>query len=162
MTDINSLLSRLRKAAEHLPLYEWDHAPRFGSGLSDVECEAIQKIANTDLPDDFLTFLKYCGEISGMTVHNGYAIGGPPLPRDESIMTIKPQGRSLRAIIVAQDGGGNAFLMCLGVRNSIWKWNHETDELQWIADSFIELLERVAVDWEKYIENDYGHEYISG
>ena len=91
-----------------------------------------------------------------MDVHNGYWLGDVKRLIERGSFPRVADGES--AIPVATDGGGNAFL--LGASGKVWRWDHETDRLQFVAASFDAFLERVADDWAAYIAEQPGWSFL--
>jgi hypothetical protein len=94
-----------------------------------------------------------------MSVHNGYWLGGVEQLSQSTARADFPHSVEGGPVVpVATDGGGNAFL--LGPSGRVWRWDHETDSLVEIADSFQSFLERVADDWEAYLTDRPGWQFL--
>lgn len=163
MSDVTAALDRLREAASELPLFEWDQPPTFAPGLPNHRTSTHGE----NLPADALSFLRACSHIAAADVHNGYFIGGPdsfaPVDRQAPHPHEADVDGELRPLIkIGSDGAGNAFLMALGPSNLIFKWHHETDLLEPIAQSFSTFLGVIATDWEHYVSGDSSHKFVSG
>jgi hypothetical protein len=74
---------------------------------------------------------------------------------------------------VAGDGGGNLFLLELGERCRVFKWNHERTSLErdvraahpsltLVAKSFAAFLARVVEDWRRFLRGDTSWDYLAG
>ncbi len=158
MKDINSILQRLRISGAYLPLFDWDEPPSFSPGLNADDSYRLPKTA----PEDLRIFLSLCGEISAADIHNGYFIGGEATLNPSVWSALPSKHDSIPLLPIGSDGGGNAFLIKLSDPHLVYKWNHESGELQQVAESFSDFLERIATDWEHYIDDDHDYVYISG
>ncbi len=145
---VETSLSRLRELALAFPRAncEWEEQPHFAPPATRQSVVEIERCAGFVLPSDLRTFLEQTNTVIGMSIHNGYWIGGiegllsgsfPPIIQDESVLPI------------ATDGGGNAFL--ISYSGHVWKWYHETGKVVKVATSFDAFLERVIADWEAYL-----------
>ena len=106
--------------------------------------------------------LRTARAIVAMDIHNGYWIGGPvelarSIRRNDFPADLDEGGRTVRAIPLATDGGGNAFLMAGG---SVWRWNHETGVCTVVAGGLDEFLRRVAQDWSHHLQGDETWDYL--
>jgi hypothetical protein len=101
-----------------------------------------------------------------MSVHNGYHLcGASDIVRINShsagraSIDVSTGGGAERALIIALDGGGNAFL--LSPRSAdVWRWDHETGKTARVAESFGGFLARVAEDWTAYIQDRQPWRYL--
>ncbi len=91
-----------------------------------------------------------------MSVHIGYWLGGIKKLVEGDTLPRVAEGQA--AIPVATDGGGNAFLLVASGR--VWRWDHETDNLKLVAESFGAFLERVAEDWAAYVSEKPGWRFL--
>lgn len=147
-------LARLRAIAEAIPRpgYDWESRPTFAPPASPATVVELESAAGFVLPADFRAFLADTAIVLGMSVHNGYQIGGPAIivraVRERRIpLTVAADP----AIPVAFDGGGNAFLLTQA--GDVWKWDHETGAVSPVVRSFAAFLDRVALDWAAYVAN---------
>ena len=99
-----------------------------------------------------------------MSVHNGYVLCGPTNLASDGFCRSFPatmpghQG-PMPVIPIATDGGGNAFLLSLHT-GDVWRWDHETGATHLVATSFASFLERVVADWEAYIADTPGWQFL--
>jgi hypothetical protein len=150
--SVDVSLARLRELALAIPRpgCHWEERPRFDPSATPESLAEFERLAGFALPGDLRTFLEQTDAIAGMSVHNGYWIGSTEqLARSMEAGTFPRKVNGEQAIPVATDGGGNAFL--LGESGRVWRWDHETDKVNIIAESFDAFLERVADDWAAYV-----------
>lgn len=149
---IAAYVARLRELAQSLPRpgCEWEDRPRFDGPAAADAVQALERKAGFPLPDEVKAFFALTDGIIGMSIHNGYHIGGTELIASRiasgDIPREVPDGLS---IPIAFDGGGNAFLLSSAGR--VWRWDHETNGVSRVADTFGTFLQRVVADWEAYI-----------
>src|SRR4051812_17195096 len=76
--SVEHTLVRLRRLALALPRPNspWEERPRFEAPAAPQAIAELEQLAGFPLPADFLTFLTRCDAVVGMSVHNGYWIGG--------------------------------------------------------------------------------------
>lgn len=158
---VEASLARLREIALTIPCpgCEWEDRPRFDPPASPEAVAAFERAAGFPLPADFRAFLALTGAVVGMSVYNGYWVGGVEqlalslargdFPREVSGEPAAP---------VATDGGGNAFLMTSAGR--VWRRDHETGSVSEVARSFAGFLARVADDWAAYVAGTPGWRYL--
>jgi hypothetical protein len=104
-------------------------------------------------------FLGLTGAVVGLSVHNGYWLGGLQQLTEWVESGMMPRKVSSECVVpIATDGGGNGFLISAGGR--VWRWDHETGRLSVVAASFAEFLERVVQDWAAYIADTPGWQYL--
>lgn len=154
---IESSVNRLRELAGSMPRpgCEWEERPRFDQPASPEAIQAAEHTAGFRLSDDFLAFLGLTGAVIGMSVHNGYWIGGVGQLRVDDF----PRSVAGRpATPVGTDGGGNGFLLSSDGR--VWRWDHEVGCVSEIAPSFGAFLDRVVSDWSAYIDDVPGWEFL--
>lgn len=156
--SVETTLTRLHELASELPRpgCAWEERPRFKPSLAPQSVVELERIAGFPLPADLREFLKQSEAVVAMAVHNGYWLGDVKHLIDRGSFPRVAEGES--AIPVATDGGGNAFL--LGASGRVWRWDHETNKLQLVAESFGSLLERVAEDWAAYISAQPGWSFL--
>jgi hypothetical protein len=163
---VESLLARLREAALAMPRpgCDWESRPEFLLPPDAAQLEAARMATGEPLPDDLLAFLRLCGGIKGMSVHNGYQLcGAADVAKTRSdgwppASVAGPAGQE-RVVPVAWDGGGNAFLLSPAT-GRVWRWDHETGGTTQVASSFTEFLARVVVDWEAYVSDIPGWRFL--
>jgi hypothetical protein len=141
--------------------------PEIGRPNDEKIVAAFEQTLSEKLPKDFIAFLCDYDSIVAMDIWNGYWIGG--LTSIKQMMEQKSfpsrcteASKSYHLIPIATDGGGNGFLMALGQNNLVWKWWHETEQMDLVAKSFSDFLERVKTDWEHFLRKDYAWQYLSG
>ena len=184
MSDVQKIVVRLRELAERIPSMESSYPlsqPTFGAGCSEREVLALQKAIGAPLPDDYREYLSSCGRIDAADVFNGYFVYAPHdvarlhasgevpglIRYSEGAIVIES-----RVIAVGGDGGGNQFLLSTTAPwvGRMWKFDHEAgfadgvagQGIRAIAETFSGFLERVATDWERFIEDDQEWEFLSG
>lgn len=155
------MVARLRELAQSIPREgcEWEERPTFAPpSLPDV-IEELERLAEFPLPADLREFFAASDGVVGMSVHNGYQIGGAKtlagLIQSGDVPRTVPDGPCLP---VAFDGGGNAFL--LSAPGRVWWWDHETGSLSPVADSFGAFIERVVADWTAYVNDTPGWDFL--
>jgi hypothetical protein len=150
-------LARLRELALALPRpgCPWESRPTFEPPAVPEAVIAFEQAAGFPLPIDLRAFLASTGAVVGMSVHNGYWIGGVERLTDW-LRTGQLPGEAAgeRVAPIATDGGGNGFLLAASGR--LWRWDHETGQLAAVAASFAEFLERVVRDWAAYVNDTPG------
>ena len=156
-------LAKLRELAQALPRpgCEWRAVRHSTPPASPKDIAALERAAGFSLPADLRAFLAHADAVVGMSVHNGYHVGGTKLMtrlvKAKEVPLQVPDGP---AAPVALDGGGNGFLVSASGR--VWRWDHETSQVRLVADSFTAFLNRVAADWAAYIaETPAGHSWYS-
>lgn len=158
---VDESLARLRELARALPRpgCEWEEQPRFEPPALPEQVAAFERTAGFPLPTDLCAFLAACGAVVGMSVHNGYWIGGVEqlarsLERGDFPRVVSGES----AVPVATDGAGNAFLLSASGR--VWRWERETSDVAEVAGAFAAFLARVADDWTAYLEDTPDWEYL--
>jgi hypothetical protein len=158
---VEKALAQLRELALALPRpgCDWESRPTFDPPANADAVAAFEHAAGFPMPADFRSFLAAVGGVTGMSVHNGYQLGGVEwltswleagvLPRTVADALVAP---------IAADAGGNGFLLSAGGR--VWRWDHETGGLTAVAPSFTEFLERVALDWAAYVAETPGWRFL--
>lgn len=154
---VEASVARLRELALALPRRgcEWEDRLRFDPPTPPETIAAFERAAGFPLPADLRAFLALTGGVVGMSVHNGYWLGGierldpADFPREVAGEPAAP---------VATDGGGNAFLLSAGGR--VWRWDHETGSVSEVAESFADFLGRVAADWAAYVADTPGWRFL--
>lgn len=120
--------------------------PTFDPPASPERLTAFRRVAGFPLPPDLDVLFAEHESIRAMDIHNGYWIGGlDALVASASDGSIPRLIREEPAVPIATDGGGNAFLVSASGR--VWRWDHENGDLEQVAASVGEFLERVAADW---------------
>ena len=140
--------------------------PEFLAPAAEESIAALEALLPAALPPGYRACLRACGGFIAMDVWNGYQLFAPELVlrmRGEvAVPTAIPlDGVAHPCIAVAGDGGGNLFLLTLP-SGPVFKWLHETGRTVQVADSFGAFLDRVALDWEHFIEGDGDWRYLSG
>ena len=127
-----------------------------------------RKAANvvSDLPQDFVEFLRACEAIIAMDICNGYWIGGIDqlsrnIARGDFPALINVNGRQIPVMPIATDGGGNAFLMSIADQ-TVWKWDHETRNVRIVSENFPAFIRRILQDFEHWLSGDTKWDYLSG
>ncbi|MCP4549193.1 MAG: SMI1/KNR4 family protein [bacterium] len=158
---VQDCIASLRELAEVLPRpeYPWEDTPQFTPPAATGDVREYEQVAGFELPADVKEFFSLAGDVVGMSVHNGYWIGGIrkliAIAREAHIPSTSG-GRSI--VPIATDGGGNVFF--LSDAGSILRWQHETGELSEVSPSFSAFLERVAADWKAYVSDTPGWSYL--
>jgi hypothetical protein len=158
---IVACLDKLREIALAFPrpTCAWEDRPLFDPPAAPDAVAAFERVAGFPLPDDLRDFFAITEAVVGMSVHNGYWVGG--LKKLVSAMDLGDFPRQVAgesAAPVATDGGGNAFLLTAGGR--VWRWDHETGRVSVVAVTFGEFLARVAADWEAYVADTPGWRFL--
>jgi cell wall assembly regulator SMI1 len=159
--SIDVSLTRLRELALAIPRpgCDWEERPRFDPPATSESLAELERVAGFVLPDDLRAFFAQTDAVVGMSVHNGYWIGGT-----KQLVQSTERGDFPRAISgglvvpIATDGGGNAFL--LGENRRVWLWDHESDKVKMVADSFEAFLEQVAGDWAAYVSDNRDWQFL--
>jgi hypothetical protein len=99
-----------------------------------------------------------------MSVHNGYHLCGAKEVADIRTdgwppRTVTGPNGDERVVPVAWDGGGNAFLLSPSTQR-VWRWDHETGTSVQVASSFTDFLTRVVADWEAYLADQPGWQFL--
>jgi SMI1 / KNR4 family (SUKH-1) len=159
--SVTTTLARLRELALALPRpgCEWERRPTFDPPATPQSVADFEHLAGFAFPADFRAFFAETNAVVGMSIHNGYYLGdakGPArsLHRKDFPSIVKGE----RVAPVATDGGGNAFL--LSAIGHVWRWDHETDKVEMIAESFESFLEKVADDWAAYVSDKPGWRFL--
>lgn len=157
MAEVEASVARLREIALAMPRpgCEWEERPRFDPPASSEVVAALERAAGFPLAADYRTFLALTGGVVGMSVHNGYWLGGVDRLDPEDFPRV---AAGEPAAPVATDGGGNAFLLSASGR--VWRWDREAGRVSEAAPSFAAFLERVAADWTAYIDETPGWRYL--
>jgi cell wall assembly regulator SMI1 len=149
---VDSTVNRLRELAASFPRPDcsWEEQPDFDPPSSGAQLAAYEAAAGFTLPADLRAFLTQVGAIVALSVGVGCWIGGieqllRSIGRGDFPRTIE----GARAIPIATDGAGNAFLMTAD--GQVWRWDHETDKTMKVATSFSEYLSQVVDEWAAYI-----------
>src|SRR6202044_2402277 len=104
----------------------WEERPRFDPPASPESVAEFERVAGFPLPDDLRDFFAVNDSVIAISIHNGFWLGGArQLARSAEQGNLPRSVNGERAIPVATDGGGNAFLLTANGR--VWRWNHETD-----------------------------------
>jgi hypothetical protein len=159
---VTTSLARLRELALALPRpgCEWEERPTFEPPTSSEMVAAFEQVAGFPLPADFRVFLALTGAVVGMSVHNGYWIGGVErLARCIEAEGFPREVAGEMAAPIATDGGGNGFLLSASGR--VWRWDHETGVVSPVVASFTEFLARVAADWQAYVDDSPGWQFLA-
>lgn len=136
----------------------WESQPTFDPPASPQAVATFERAAGFPLPADVRTFLALAGAVIGMSVHNGYWLGGVERLTACIGADFPREVAEELAVPIATDGGGNGFLMAAGGR--VWRWDHETGTVSVVAASFAEFLEKVAADWAAYVADTPGWRYL--
>lgn len=154
-------LDELREIAHGIPRpgCDWEDKPRFGPPASTAEIAALERSAGFTVPADFAEFLRVCGSVTAMAVHNGYWIGDLNVLQRMIHESQPPRTNDGEMLVpAAGDGGGNVFM--LSSTGRVLRWDHETAALAMVAPSFSAFLERVVRDWSAYVEDEAGWRYL--
>jgi cell wall assembly regulator SMI1 len=144
---VATAMTRLRELAA---AFAEPERPAFRPAASAMALQALERAAGARLPEPLKEFLLQADAVVAMDIHNGYWLGGA-----EELARSMERGDPPRSVTdtpvipVATDGGGNAFLLSVS-DGRVWRWDHETGQVQVIAGSFPDFLDRVADDWEQF------------
>jgi hypothetical protein len=116
---------------------------------------AFERAIGFGLPADFRAFLARTGGVVGLSIHNGYWLGG--IDRLDPAAFLRQVAGELVAP-VATDGGGNAFLLSSSGR--VWRWDRDAGGVSEVAPSFAVFLERVVADWAAYVADTPGWRFL--
>jgi hypothetical protein len=161
LMNVEASLARLRELALAIPRpgCDWEEQPRFEPPAFLEAIDALERAAGFPLPTDLRIFFAHTDAVIGLSVHNGYWLGG--IEQLSRSITRGDLPRSLYgelAVPIATDGGGNAFL--LSETGRIWRWDHETTHVSAVAPSFGVFLDLVAADWAAYIAKMPGWRFL--
>lgn len=160
-TRVEASLARLRELALALPRpgCDWEERPTFHPPALPEALDAFERVVGFPLPPDLRAFLAQTSAVVGMSVHNGYWLGGlEQLTRLVGADGVPRKVAGELTAPIATDGGGNGFLVSHSGR--VWRWDHETGNLSEVARSFTEFLERVADDWAAYVADTPGWQFL--
>jgi hypothetical protein len=158
---VTAAVARLRELSSLIPRLgcEWEDRPTFAAPANEDAVAKLERMAGFSLPADLRTFFALTDAVVGMSVHNGYHIGGTEtlagIVESAAMPRRVPDGL---AVPVGLDGGGNGFL--LSATGRVWGWNHEIGSLSEIAESFGAFLDRVASDWNAYVADTRDWRYL--
>jgi hypothetical protein len=158
---VEASLARLRELALAIPRpgCEWEERPRFDPPPPPEQVAAFERAAGFALPADLRAFLASCGAAVGMSVHNGYWVGGlEQLAHSLARADFPGSVAGEPTAPVATDGAGNAFLLSASGR--VWRWDREAGTVSEVAGSFAGFLTRVADDWAAYIADTPGWRFL--
>lgn len=158
---IDNLLHRLRSVSEQMPRpgREWEDRPYFEPPAAEEDVAAFEQAAGFRLPDDVREFLSRTDAVVGMSIHNGYWIGG--IRKLASLVGAEGLAREMNGELlapIASDGGGNWFMF--SESGAIWRLNREAARLSPVARSFNEFLKLVVADWEAYVDDRPEWKYL--
>lgn len=159
---IERFVTQLRELALALPRpgCEWEERPRFDPPASPESLAVFERAAGFPMPADLRAFFAQTAAIAGMSVHNGYWLGGiEQLVRSIECGDFPRAAENELTAPIATDGGGNGFL--LSVSGRVWRWDHETGQISQLAATFNEFLARVVADWEAYIGDTAGWRFLT-
>jgi hypothetical protein len=159
--SVGESLNRLRELAAAMPRpgCDWESRPEINSPATREKIVEFENAAGFPLPTDLRAFLHDTESVDGMSVHNGYWLGGiGALIKLIDSGTCPREAEGQRVAPIATDGGGNVFLIAESSR--VYKWNHEDGRVMRVAESFADFLERVAADWNAYISDTPGWQFL--
>lgn len=144
--------------------YPPDVAPLFEGPAAPGELTDLEKALGEAIPAAFLRLLQTTRAIVAMDIHNGCWIGGPvqlarSIRRGDFPGSLRAEGRDERALPIATDGGGNAFLLVIRL-GSVWRWDRGTGAVAYVSPDLTEFLARVAADWQHELEGDATWSYL--
>ena len=159
--EVRDAIKSLRESADFIPRseYPWEERPSFSAPSQPIDIEAFELASGFELPSDVREFFREVDQIIGMSIHNGYWIGGisnliSMAHEDQTPTAI--DGQSVMPI--ATDGGGNVFF--LSSTGQVFRMCHETKETSRCQVTFSEFLERVAKDWKAFVSDEPGWSYL--
>lgn len=159
--SIHEILCRLRELARAIPRNgcDWEDRPTFTSPASPEDISTLESLVGFALPADVRSFFSEADSVIGMSIHNGYYIGGTLQISASLQRNDFPQHVDAEAVMpIATDGGGNSFL--LGRSGKIWKWDCETKNAAYVIDTFGGFLNLVADDWNAYVFGTEGWHFL--
>ena len=159
---ITSIVEKLRDLADKMPREgcDWEETPTISIAANSGAFDVYQRLAAFQFPKDLMQFFSITDLVSGMTVHNGYTIGGI----DDLVRSIQRRDfpihiDSVPVVPIGTTGNGDAFL--IDSRGVAYLWRHESGSTTIVADSFSSFLQRIADDWHAYIYDVDDWEFIS-
>jgi cell wall assembly regulator SMI1 len=158
---VEASLARLHELALALPRSgcEWESRPTFDPPATPEAVAAFEMAVGFPLPADLRAFFASTGAVVGMSIHNGYWLGGlDQLTRSAGAGGWPREVAGELVAPIATDGGGNVFLVSSGGR--VLRWGRETGNVSEVSASFAEFLERVADDWAAYIADIPGWRFL--
>ena len=149
---ITSIIARLRDLAAAMPRdgCDWEETPSISSAAKSDDIEIYKGLAAFELPSDLMDFFSITDLVSGMTVHNGYAIGGI----DNLIRSIRRRDFPTQIDnepVVPVGTVGNVDTLFIDPQGVMYLWRHESGSATILANSFLSFLQRVADDWHAYV-----------
>ena len=159
--NISEAVTNLKTLAKRVKREEWPwvEEPQFTPPPTSEMLNTLASKTSFTLPKDTSDFFKEVDSVIGMSVHNGYWIGGVQQlvqMYERGVLPASIHGES--CIPIATDGSGNTFLLsCSG---KVWHFNHETKQETLTSNSFADFLSRVVQDWEAFVEDAPGWEYL--
>lgn len=159
--SIATNIERLHALAGFLPRPDcpWESTPQFLPAATDEQISKLAAATGFVLPRSLIDFFRLNDAVVGMSIHNGYYIGGA-----DKLLRMIQRNDIFRvddrepAVPIATDGGGNAFLIYGDGR--VERWNHETEQCEFVADSFDDFLARVTEDWEAFVNDRSDWTYL--
>lgn len=159
---VESIVARFRKMANSMPREgcDWEETPTISEPASAEAINLLKEIADFDLPDELLEFFTITGAVIGMTVHNGYFIGGI----DQLVRSAKRRDFALlinerRFVTIGWSGNGDAFL--IASNGETYLYRHESATITMIAEGFAAFLSRIADDWHAYLTDAADWRYLT-
>jgi hypothetical protein len=165
MREVHQMLAgAVRRLIDIGHRYPADAAPRVEGPATQDEIADLDEALGEAIPAELLELLRATRAIVAMDIRNGYWIGGPAhlsrsIRRGDFPASLRAGGRDERALPIATDGGGNAFLLTRRL-GSVWRWDHETGGVSCVSQNLAEFLRRVADDWEHNLAGDVSWEYL--
>ena len=158
---IAGTICSLRNSAEMVPRPEfpWEERPTFSPPPEADELETFEKAGGFQLPPEVIEFFRETDQVIGMSIHNGYWIGGV-----SKMTLLAHEDRIPRAIDdqpvlpIATDGGGNLFFV--SGAGHVYRWWHDSEESLRVSKSFAAFLQRVAEDWTAFVLDTPGWSYL--
>ena len=159
--SIREVVGDLREAGKSLSPWQ---APSFREPATPEQIRSLEEAVGGPLPASLKAFLRLSDAVIAMDVHNGYWLGGSvelarSVRRGDFPPDVPVDGVRRRAVPVATDGGGNAFLTSVGDPR-VWGWMQASGELHDVAPDFEAFLARVAEDWRHAARDDPDWDYL--
>lgn len=151
----------LRQIADSYPRWDapWETQPYFDPPAPAEAIDAFESAVGFPLPPDLRTFFGLTEAVVGMSIHNGYWIGGLDcLTHSAGSGDFPREIAGVPVALVGTDGGGNGFL--IASTGEVWRCDHETRRMKQVAPTFAAFLERVVQDWEAFTDNVAGWPYL--
>ena len=126
------------------------------SPLSSQDVETLEAIKNVALPKDFVSFFQEYGgslfdnEVSILDEYSiDYFCGNLEFKGDQVAWDLEiSELDGFEALVFGRDLSGNLFLLKFvdGAFKGVFFWDHDEDEIYFIADTFEKFLTAIVLD----------------